>query len=559
MLKRLKLQNLALIEIIEINFEKGLNVFTGESGSGKSLILDSLDSLFGGTNIPLKHLIRPGKNECFIEASFEITTFIDNWLKDNNFYFSDKYLSVLRYSYKKNSKIISKYKLNNQAINKKLVQKLGYLLIDFSGQNDKYLFNNQDYLRNIIDDIGSKKLKDLNNYVKKTFFKLNTLQKDINLKIIEMQNNKDNYFANNKILQILEEADLTTEDEINLLKSKQLKLANNYELKNAFNTVLHYLNDFRSEDSSVNFLVIQSIKQLNRIIKYDENINQISEKLINIQNEIEDLTFLITNYLESIDHPEDNLEIVQARLFKLQNLEKSFSLDLPNLIQKRNDLRNIPTFDYKQEEIIKLKKEYSDLNGFLKILLQKQSSIRKKIAHKFEKSVTVTLKELGLPSSNFSVDLKEIEPKFTGKDHIQFLFSANPDQKLANMTDVISGGELSRFLLALKFNISIKNNIFFFDEIDNGLSGKSLLSTMNLIKKISLNQQTLCITHQPLLASIANSHYKVKKNINDGSTFTSLIHLKTLKQKQNELAELIGGGFKEASNYALTLLNEAAA
>ena len=223
MLKKLKLQNLALIEIIEINFKKGLNVFTGESGSGKSLILDSLNSLFGGTNIPLNHLIRPGKNECLIQAIFEITPFVRNFLEKNNHFTSNSKLIISRNTFIKDSKIVSKFKINDKVVKKKFLAELGSFLIDFAGQNDTFLFNSQDYLRNILDEIGSKKLKDLKNNLES---KLDTIQK-----------NKENYFANTKILQILEEANLTNEDEITLLKKKQLKLANNYELKNKLNLI----------------------------------------------------------------------------------------------------------------------------------------------------------------------------------------------------------------------------------------------------------------------------------------------------------------------------------
>ena len=166
---------------------------------------------------------------------------------------------------------------------------------------------------------------------------------------------------------------------------------------------------------------------------------------------------------------------------------------------------------------------------------------------------------MGLRNAIFTIKFNKIEPANHGSDFIQFLFSANPDQKLAPISSVISGGEMSRFLLALKFNLSKFTNTLFFDEIDNGLSGKSLLTTINLIKKIAFNQQILCITHHPLLASHSDVHYKVQKTISDGLTSTTLKKLITIKDKQNELAELIGGGFTEASNYALTLLNKAAA
>jgi len=141
MLIQLKIENIALIEIIEINFEKGLNIITGDSGSGKSLILDSLNVLFGGTNIPLKHLIRPGKDHCAIEAKFSSSFEIDNWLINNGFKSISSVLNIKRISYRKNNKVFSKYSLNNLSINKKLLDELGRLLIDFAGQSDIFIFD----------------------------------------------------------------------------------------------------------------------------------------------------------------------------------------------------------------------------------------------------------------------------------------------------------------------------------------------------------------------------------------------------------------------------------
>jgi len=160
MLIQLKIKNIALIEIIEINFEKGLNIITGDSGSGKSLILDSLNALFGGTNIPLKHLIRTGKDFCVIEAIFSSSSQIINWLISNGFEITSSELQIKRKSYKKNNKILSKYSLNNFSINKQSLEKLGQFLIDFAGQSDTFIFDSLDKRRLIIDDLCSQESRD---------------------------------------------------------------------------------------------------------------------------------------------------------------------------------------------------------------------------------------------------------------------------------------------------------------------------------------------------------------------------------------------------------------
>jgi DNA repair protein RecN (Recombination protein N) len=169
------------------------------------------------------------------------------------------------------------------------------------------------------------------------------------------------------------------------------------------------------------------------------------------------------------------------------------------------------------------------------------------------------LSNLGLENANFLIQFSECKPSMDGIDNINFLFSANPDQKLSSLSSVISGGEMSRFLLAIKSSISKKPNTFFLDEIDNGLSGKSLFSLVELIKEISNDQQVLCITHQPFLAARGLAHFKVNKNVLNGITYTSVSKLITKQQRKHELAELIGAGFGEANDYASRLLDSAAA
>ena len=240
-------------------------------------------------------------------------------------------------------------------------------------------------------------------------------------------------------------------------------------------------------------------------------------------------------------------------------MERTFSLNLPQLIEKRDQLQTYFLKNDQDNEILnideQIKKLQIDLNG----LFVFQSSERKKIAKHLQDSVISILRNLGLENANFSIQFSESKPSSEGIDNINFLFSANPDQKLAPLSNVISGGEMSRFLLALKSSISKKPNTFFLDEIDNGLSGRSLFSLVELIKQIAKDQQVLCITHQPFLAARGFAHFKVKKYVIDGITYTSISKLITKKQRKNELIELIGGGCSEANDYASKLLDREAA
>ncbi len=559
MLIQLNLKNIALIEIIEINFEKGLNIFTGDSGSGKSLILDSLNVLFGGSNIPIKHLIRPGKQECVIEAKFSNTLKVSDWLFRNGFTKNSDKVVVKRKSYKKNNKIISKYTINNLNISKKLLENLGSLLIDFAGQSDTFLYDNQEYRRLIIDDLGPKELKKINFQIKNKWHEVQILKKRREEIMQSFKKKEEKNFAIKEMYKMLEEANLNSCDEIIELQLKESRLANNFDISKSIIFLLENLNNYKNEAPSVSGLLMESIKELNKVCEYDSKIKSLHLNLINIQSDVENLIFSLTNYLEEFKSEDISLEEIQKRLFYLQNLERTFSLELPQLILKRDELKKFVDNNLYKDEITKLDIQISQSIENLETLFEIQSAQRRKTADQLQASVISILKNLGLENANFLIDFTKAIPSSEGKENIDFLFSANPDQKLAPLSKVISGGEMSRFLLAIKSTISKKPDTLFLDEIDNGLSGKSLHSLVDLIKSTAQQRQVLCITHQPFLAATGNTHFKVKKHVINGITFTSISKLTTKKEKQNELIELIGGSFNEANNYASKLIDMAAA
>jgi len=535
-----------------------LNIITGDSGSGKSLILDSLNVLFGGTNIPLKHLIRPGKDNCAIEAKFSSSFQINNWLINNGFKSSSSVLNIKRISYRKNNKVLSKYSLNNLSINKKSLEKLGRLLIDFADQSDTFIFDSQDQRRLIIDDLCSQEFRDTCAKIKNIWGESQVLKGLINEKIESSRRQEENNLVIKQMLKSLEEANLNSSEEILELELLENKLVNNLKINNSIQSSLDNLNNFSHDEPSVTSLINQSIKNLNKTADFDLKIQKFREDLLDIQTYVEDLIFALNSYIQNIDNNESNLSEIQKRLFFLKNLERNFSLDIPQLIEKRDQLRTYFLKSDQNNEIGNMENQLKNLQSKLNSLFLTQSIERKKIAKHLQDSVIFILRDLGLENANFSIQFSECKPSSEGIDNIQFLFSANPDQRLAPLSSVISGGEMSRFLLAIKSSISKKPNTFFLDEIDNGLSGKSLFALVELIKEISKEQQLLCITHQPFLAAGGYAHFKVYKDVRDGITYTSISKLSTKKERKNELIELIGGGSSEANDYASRLLDRAA-
>ena len=440
MLIQLNLKNIALIEIIEINFEKGLNILTGDSGSGKSLILDSLNVLFGGSNIPSKHLIRPGKKECSIEAKFSNSSKVTEWVHRNGFGKISGEIFVKRKSYKKDNKIFSKYTINNLSISKKLLEDLGLLLVDFAGQSDSFLYDNKDYRRLIIDDLGSTRLKKINCQIKNTWQELQIFKKRRDEKMQAFKEKEENNFAIKEMYKMLEEANLNSSTEISELQSKENRLANSFDIYNSVKLSLDNLNSYKNDATSVSFLITQSIKQLSKVVHFDSKIKDLNENLICIQNDLENLIFALTEYSEQLDNDDTSLEEIQNRLFYLQNLERTFSLELPKLILKRDELKTFIDNNLYEAEIKKLDIQINKSQDNLNTLFDIQSSERKETANQLQHSVMTILKNLGLANSEFSIEFTKVRPSQEGNENIDFLFSANPDQKLAPISKVISGG-----------------------------------------------------------------------------------------------------------------------
>ena len=256
---------------------------------------------------------------------------------------------------------------------------------------------------------------------------------------------KDNNLAMKEMMHILDKANLNSGDEIFELESKQNYLANNFEINNSIKAVFNNLNNFSNEQSSVDFLIAQSIKHLNKIAEYDGKIEVFREQLLNIQNDLENLIFDLNNYIQHLESPDISLDIIQERLYFLKNLQRTFTLDLSQLIAKRDQLKKHFFSDTYDKEIQLLEEQISFLQQKLNHLFITQSFTRKQVANKLQISVISILKNLGLENANFSIEFEEVSPSVHGTDNIKFLFSANPDQKLAPLSKVISG-EMSDFV-----------------------------------------------------------------------------------------------------------------
>ncbi len=557
MIIALRLKNFVLIESIEIFFQKGLTVFTGESGSGKSLIFESLDSLFAGDSIQKTRLVRPGTRECIIQADFKLNNELITWMDDNSIFYEGEEITVSRQSVLRENRLLTKYRINGSLINKNLLLSLRGLLIDFSfqGQANKYDSSIEQLL--LIDKMKSKNLINSLREVELNYENWFSHKKKLDHLLNQQKSNKERMASMEADYNILFQANLSDINEIDHLKKEELLLANSKNINDSLKYVLNKLTSNHDHEPAEQ-QIVESIKALQRISAFDDQLNHITNECLSINDTLLLVINNINSYLDGMQSIDVSLDSIQERIHSLTSLETKYSLNLSELIRYRDDISKQLITLSASNDLSAQKTKETKLRLIRDQSNEQLSRLRKKNALFLENEITNLLKKLSLPNVRFKVSFEMVDPSRTGIDMINFLFSANPDIAMAPLTGVISGGEMSRFLLALKVVTlgATSNTLMCFDEIDTGLSGKSLETVLKLLKTLSCDHQIFCITHNPLIAASADHHYKVRKSVLNNVTSTNVTHLSSKLNRCKELVEIIGGPNDMATEYALRLLED---
>ena len=528
----LKIKNLALIEDIEIEFSKGLNIITGETGAGKSIIVNSLQLIIGKR--ASSDIIRANEDMCEVEAIFDLEDY-------------DDYLIVKRILTKNNK---NKIKINDNFSTLNNLKEITYKLIDFSEQN-QYLFDDKNQL--IIYDLYCGIKDDVNE-----FKKLYSEYLDLKNKIEDREKEKDK--AKEKLeylkyqLQQLESINLEEIDEYEL--KKEITYFENSEIiKSTLDNIIAFIDN--------NFSNLANFKQKISEIKNIKPIfNEIYSILENVEIEIGEISNLCFQELKGL--PDDLSQLDELILLqeKINNLKKKHNKEtIEELIELKKSLKQeINELENYEIYIADEKKKLNELSKKLKELSEKLHNIRLKNKEKFEKEIIKILKQLKMENVKFVVSIKESESfSNRGRDRVEFLISTNAGETPKPIKNIASGGEKSRVMLALKSFLSeqLEIPILIFDEIDAGTGGETAFAIGKLLKKLSNNHQVFAITHFPQVAAFADSHYKVFKETTNGKTITRIKKL-NYREKIEELARMISGNITEASKKsAEELINEA--
>lgn len=534
MLTKLTISNYALIQQLSVEFSPGLNMITGETGAGKSIILGALGLILG--NRADLSVLKNKDEKCIVEGFFEIKNYkLSRFFNINDLDYDDQ--TILRREITPAGK--SRAFINDTPVNLKIIGELALKLIDIHSQHQNLQLGNQKFQLDLVDQV-SNSAKILSEY--KTVYKsYNRLQHQL----AELKEKTEKANAELDYFQFqfdqLEEAKLR-EGEQEELETELEKLTHAEEIKSSFTEVLHLLDD---DQVSALQNIKDSAKILERIQNYIAEVPELQKRLQSAFLELKDIWEEIDSLAEKIEHEPAKIEEVNDRLNVIFNLQQKHNVgSVSELIKLKNSFENkiAQTVGF-SEEISRLENEQKTVLVQLKNLSDELTAVRKKSFSDIEKEVVSDLKQLGMAKAKLEVlhtKLPEYSP--SGKDAISLLFSANIDSKPADISKIASGGEMSRLMLAIK-NLLRKSKelpTIVFDEIDSGISGEVGVKIGNILKAFSATTQIINITHLPQIAAKGDSHFVVYKIEKEGRTVTSIRKIED-DERVKELAKMVSG------------------
>ncbi len=559
MLNKLTIKNIALIESVTIDFSKGLNVLSGETGSGKSVIIESLNFVLGAKAD--RSLIRSGQNDCYVCAEFDVAN--NKSIQDayTEFDFDCDDVLILSRKFDINGK--NSIKINGNTVNVSMLRRFTRSLVDVHGQSEHFELLNVGNQLKLLDNFSGEENFSLKEKIKVLYDEL----KIINNSLDELGGDESYRLNRLDVLNFqineIENAGITETEEDELLIIRE-KIKNQEKIINSLNVIKQALNG----ENGVSDLVLYSIKNANLISNFSPEYENLANQLSGLIDATDGVINETESMLESFDYNEYDNDYIEQRLEIIKTLKKKYGggyneimAFLETAIVERDKLNN---FNENAEKLLKRKQIVLQE---LFVLYEELSKIRKEKALILSKNVCEELLELGMPSAKFEISFSDTPDFYTckfdsanGYDQIEFLFSANLGEPLKNLSAVISGGEMSRFMLAIKAQSAKYNDVstYVFDEIDAGISGKVASTVAKKLVKISKNTQVIAITHLPQISVYADNNLLISKSEEDDRTVSSVKALDS-EDKINEIIRLVGGSVDSVSarQHSLELISEA--
>ncbi len=534
MLTQLHIENIAVIEKADIEFRKGLTVLTGETGAGKSIIVDSLDAVLGARTS--RELVRTGADKGVVTAVFE-TNNADKWLEDNDIDLEDEIIIQRRISAEgKNS-----CRVCGVPVSVSQLRELGALLLDIHGQNDgRQLMDEANHLA-YLDGYGD--YGETIDRFKSAYADYKACKKEIQR--LSMDEIEKERMADSLQYQIdeLEKAQLKVGEEEELTAKRDL-LRNSEKLTEALNGAYNAL---YAADQNAQSLTDEASALIGRAAVIADDLRETADIIENASSLLFDASERIRDFRDSLEFSPEEYDNIESRLSLIKKLRRKYNMDEEAMLAHLDDCRRkLSELEYAGDMLIKLNKQLEKYVDNCKKIAAELSEKRRAAAESLEKRIVSELKDLSMPSVRFSVSVEPLESDVgfdaTGADDVKFLISANAGEALGRISKIASGGELSRIMLAMKTVFSKNDPIetMVFDEIDTGVSGIAAQRVGEKMSDLSRGKQVLCITHLPQIAAIADNHDLIEKTERNGRTYTEVRELDR-KGRALELARMHGG------------------
>lgn len=533
MLTDLHVKNLALIDEAEVSFGPGLNILTGETGAGKSILIGSISLALGQKMT--KGILRKGTTEGFVELVFQIDNEeIRRKLAEEEIFPEEDMLILSR----KFSEKRSLSKINGESCTLQQLRKISRMLLDIHGQREHQILLEEGQQLAILDAYGAEKIFPLREKTSGLYHSLQRIEKDLaEYTADEAERNREMDFLQFEIREI---------EEANLLEGEEEELEISFRRMNNAKKILEALSSAgrMTGDEGAGDLITGAVRLMEEIAGLDEDLQNMTAVLEDTENLLSDFNRAASDYVDAFHFDEGDFAEVQIRLDTIAALKKKYgrTIDaiLHTLEEKKQRLEKLLHFEERKKDL--QKKEEKALQE-LRDAAEALTKEREKQACQMEEKLLEALKDLNFASVQFEISFERLEkPKGNGQDQVTFLISTNPGESIRPLSDVVSGGELSRIMLAIRTLLADKDETatLIFDEIDSGISGRTAQKVSEKMAVIAGNHQVLCITHLAQIASMADSHYVIEKKIEEGRSVTK-VRLLNKEESIEELARILGG------------------
>lgn len=536
MLKTLVIENIAVIKKAQIEFTGGLNVLTGETGAGKSIVVDSINAILGERTS--RELVRAGSDNAFVNAYFEDIN-DDVKLKLNEYDIPIEEDGSLLLSRKISAGGKSVCRINGLPVTVGILKDIGTHLVNIHGQHDSQALLNPDFHYKFVDAYAD--CDELLAEYKESFKSFLNIRRQLK----SLTSDADERDKQSEILDYqikeLRDADIKV-GEWEELKHRKSVILNSQAILNALNTLLGAVNG-DDENQGIQSVLSSSDKEITALIDADSQLKPIKEKLDSAEDLLESIKDLISEKMESLDFQPDELDKIEERLDILYTFSNKYGETEQDMLYYLADAeRKRALFDNSEQDLERLNAEYDSSLEKTQSLALKLSEVRRKAAEKLGEEICSQLEFLDMPGVKFVTQFSKGNLSSVGVDKIEFLIRTNPGEEPKPLAKIASGGELSRIMLAIKSIIAKSDSIatLIFDEIDTGVSGKASRKIGLKLKEVGENAQVICVTHSAQIASAADSHFLIKKEYTDNAAFTQIMPL-DFEGRKYELARIMGG------------------